>query len=418
MKTENETLNPEQTDALDLLNSGENVFLSGGAGSGKSYVVRRFQDVASKKSFPVLASTGAAAVLIGGRTFHSYFGLGIMEGGVTQTVERALKQKNLKRRLSEAEGIIIDEVSMIPASALEAAEEIARLSRESSLPWGGLRVIAVGDFFQLPPVVNQFGQSAARPWCFKSPTWEKTGFMSKILCHNHRVSDDTFLDVLSEVRQGRVSSKVRSYLNGQMLENQFDDDAIRLFPRRNQASEFNVHQLSKIDREPVNIDTIFIGEDRFIETFKKNCPIPERLTLKTGCRVMFLQNDPQKRWVNGTVGEVVSVSQTEVQVKKLRGREVKVDKTMFSYLNADGEIVASAINFPLTLAYATTIHKAQGATLDQLWTDLRGLWEPGHAYVAISRLREGTGLRLLSWSDRSFIVDPEVIQFYQLLGHS
>jgi ATP-dependent DNA helicase PIF1 len=131
---------------------------------------------------------------------------------------------------------------------------------------------------------------------------------------------------------------------------------------------------------------------------------------------MFVQNDPQKRWVNGTKGTVVDIEADKITVEKDRGRHVTVEKTQFSLQDADGRTVASVINFPLTLAYATTIHKSQGATLDEIWVDLSRLWEPGHAYVALSRLRSGDGLKLLGWSPRSIITDPEVTKFYQNLN--
>ena len=159
-------LTEDQSIALQSMLSGANVFLTGGAGAGKSYVVKKFMMHVSSKEFPVLASTGAAAVLVGGRTFHSFFGLGIMDGGPGPTLDRACKDKRLLRRLRKVEGIIIDEVSMIPAEALWVAESVARFARDNDHPWGGLRVIAVGDFAQLPPVHKG---PEERPWAFLSP---------------------------------------------------------------------------------------------------------------------------------------------------------------------------------------------------------------------------------------------------------
>ena len=181
-------LSPEQANALDLLRSGENVFLTGGAGSGKSFLIRHYMKEVDSQELPILASTGAAAVLLGGRTFHSFFGLGIMEGGPDATYERASKDNKLMARLRKVEGVIIDEISMIPGQALMIAEALSQKARESTLPWGGMRIIAVGDFAQLPPVT----QTGQRDWCFLSQVWKATGFQTVMLSHNQRVSADLF----------------------------------------------------------------------------------------------------------------------------------------------------------------------------------------------------------------------------------
>lgn len=402
-------LTEEQQSAFELLESGENVFLTGGAGSGKSYLVRAFMYDKDPKTFPLLASTGAAAVLVGGRTFHSFFGLGIMEGGPQATFDRASKEGRILKRIAGVEGIIIDEISMIPSSAFEVAEKLAKKARGSSLPWGGMRVIIVGDFAQLPPVSRE----RKKEWCFQSPIWADTGLINCQLTHNQRVNESRFLDVLADVRQGQVTARVKSFLDDHLREHDQDDKSTRLFPRRDQSEIHNQRELEEIGRPLHEIHSIFIGDEKHIETLRKASPVPEKLHLKEGAQVMFLQNDPQKRWVNGTRGTVVDISADKIIVEKKNGRDVSVEKAQFSFLNAEGNVIASVINFPLTLAYATTIHKSQGATLDELWVDLNRLWEPGHAYVALSRLKNSSGLKLLGWSPRSFIVDPDVISFYR-----
>lgn len=404
-------LSDEQKVALEILQSGENVFVTGGAGSGKSFLIRHFMRGLNPKEFPILASTGAAAVLLGGRTFHSFFGLGIMEGGKAATLDRVINDRRVMKRLKDVEGIVIDEISMIPAAALETAEELARHARESSLPWGGLRVIVVGDFAQLPPVTR----SGPRDWSFLSSTWENSGFQVVELTHNQRTWDREFLDVLADVRTGVVSERVREFLESRVREHDEMDEGLRLFPRRDQSETFNQTKLGQINETEVRIPSIYLGEAKFIEALKKNSPLPAELVIKVGCKVMFLQNDPQKRWVNGTRGTVVEITPDKITVEKGSWRHVTVEKTQFALQNADGNVVASMINFPLNLAYATTIHKSQGATLDEIWVDLSRLWEPGQAYVALSRLRNGEGLKLLGWNTRSFITDPQVTRFYDTL---
>lgn len=402
-------LSSDQDQALALLRSGENVFLSGGAGSGKSFLVRHFIREMDPKTMPLLASTGAAAVLIGGRTFHSFFGLGIMDGGPAATLERALMDKRLLRRVQRIEGFIIDEISMISGQTLAIAEEISRKAKGSSLPWGGLRVIAVGDFAQLPPVTRQ----GPRDWAFLHPVWGETGFQSQFLSLNHRVQDKEYLSVVQDVRFGKVTPQVQEYLNSRTVEHDEEDEAIRLFPRREQSEKFNQLRLTQLSGKAHEYLAVYFGEDRFVESLKRNSPVPEKLVLKEGAVVMFVQNDPTRRWVNGTRGTVVDLDEQKLIVQLKNGRDVELERSLFSLQDAEGKVMASVLAYPVVLAYATTIHKSQGATLDKLWVDLSALWEPGQAYVALSRLPFGTGLHLLRWSPRSIIIDPKVAQFYR-----
>lgn len=402
-------LSAEQTYALEMCKSGENVFLTGGAGSGKSFVVREFMKDVGDKQMPILASTGAAAVLLGGRTFHSFFGLGIMEGGPQATYQRMIKNGPAINRIKKVEGIVIDEISMIPGDALMISEMFARYARDNELPWGGMRVIAVGDFGQLPPVTKH-GQK--RDWCFLNDVWNRSGFQLCQLKHNQRISDNRFLNVLADIREGHFTENVREFLQDHTKDHDEDHPGTRLFPRRDQSENYNLKKLAEINDDEHVIDSIYLGEEKYIEILGKQSPVPQQLKIKIGCVVLFLKNDLNRRWVNGTRGTVVAIEADHVIVRKHGGREVKVEKISFSLLDADGNVKASVIQYPLILGYATTIHKSQGATLDELWCDLGSLWEPGHAYVALSRLRDPQGLHIVRWSPRSFIIDPDVKRFY------
>ncbi|MBL7545286.1 MAG: AAA family ATPase [Bdellovibrionaceae bacterium] len=399
----------DQLEAFHLLLSGENVFLTGAAGSGKSFLIRKFlEQFDDKNLFPVLASTGAAAVLVGGRTFHSFFGLGIMEGGPERVFEKAKKDGRLRKRINKVEGIIIDEISMISGDVLDLAERIARHARENEHPFGGLRVIAVGDFAQLPPV-NKMGP---RNWSFQHSVWQRMQFQKAHLRTNHRTQDAEFLSVLNDIRQGQVTQRVFEFLNDKIKIHDESDSGIRLFPFRNQSEQFNLKQLNKITA-PVHVfPTLYWGDAGKIEKWKDTFPVPAELALKEGAEVIFTQNDPQKRWINGTQGVVRQVEDKRITVEKRSGRQVTVDPVSFDLLNAEGEVVMSATQYPLNLGYATTIHKSQGSTLDKVWCDLSQLWEPGQAYVALSRLRDSSGLNLIKWSRNSIKADEDVIAFY------
>lgn len=407
-------LTPCQDRAFSALQGAENIFVTGGAGSGKSFLIRHFLSSKDSREFPVLASTGAASVLVGGRTFHSFFGLGIMEGGVEATVEKAAKNRQVNRRLKQIKGFIVDEVSMLSGPTLRAAEIIARRIRGNDLPWGGLRVVAVGDFAQLPPVERN--TSSHRGWAFLDPVWEWSGFNTCYLRTQTRCKDSEYMRILGFVREGMVNADVRSYLDSKLAahaEGSTDFDGTRLFPRRDETERFNLRKLDELTSKEEKFETVYSGDSRSLESLKKYAPIPEALVLKAEALVMLRQNDPQGRWVNGSTGHVHKISPSRLTIRLLNGRFIEIEKSSFSLMDAEGETIASAVNFPVSLAWATTIHKAQGATLDRMMVNLANLWEPGQAYVALSRLTQGQDLFIERWDVRSIRVDPKVVQFYR-----
>ncbi|MCB0351085.1 MAG: AAA family ATPase [Bdellovibrionales bacterium] len=402
----------DQRIAWALLESRENVFITGEAGSGKSYVIRQFMKSKDLKKFPVLASTGAAAVLVGGRTFHSYMGLGIMEGGVDATVIRALEDRRVRKRLVEAEGFIVDEISMLSGPTLQAAEKICQMARSSLEPWGGLRVIAVGDFAQLPPV--QQGREP-RMWAFLDPVWRRSNFKSVVLRQNMRSGDSEFLEILNDIRRGQVNDRVESFLNRKQLDADDLFEGTRLFPRRNQTDAYNSRELEKLPGEMTCFPASYSGNEKSVEQLKKHSPLPDELYLKDNALVMLRQNDPKLRWVNGSTGYIRQIQTDQLTIELLTGRVITIEPVSFSLMNAEGSTMASVTNFPITLAYAATIHKAQGMTLDRLMVNLNALWEPGQAYVALSRIIDPVHLRIEAWQPQSIKADPVVENFYQSL---
>jgi ATP-dependent DNA helicase PIF1 len=403
-----------QEKAFTQLQGSQNVFLTGGAGSGKSFLIRRFLAEKMSKEFPVLASTGAAAVLIGGRTFHSFFGLGIMEGGVEATVEKAARNRQVTSRIKKVSGFVVDEVSMLSGETLRAAEIICRRVRNSDLPWGGLRVVAVGDFAQLPPIERSGANR--RGWAFIDPVWDWSGFNNCVLRTQTRCRDENYMKVLNFVRDGVVNAEVREYLDSKIGQPEENFDGTRLFPRRDETDRFNLMRLERLQGAVHKFETIYSGDIKMIESLKKMSPVGDLLVLKEGALVMLRQNDPQQRWVNGSQGIVEKIQPHRIQIRLLNGRIIELEKTSFSLMNAEGETVASALNFPLSLAWASTIHKSQGATLDRMSVNLSRLWEPGQAYVALSRLTMGAELFIEKWEANSIRVDPVVVEFYRQLA--
>lgn len=406
-------LTPCQNTAWSVLKeSKQNIFLTGAAGTGKSFLIKEFLRDGDRNNFPVLASTGAAAVLIGGRTFHSFFGIGFMEKPYEEIVTRALENRRVCSRLKKISGFVLDEVSMIPGQVLQAAEEICRKARGIRAPWGGARVIAVGDFLQLPPVSQN---SQQKDWAFLHKTWHETGFVNLALKSILRTQDLEFLSILNVIRFGGMTTEVKDFLDAHVQVTDLDEDQTFLFPRRAQVDAFNQKKLTEIDSPLVEIPTVYSGSPIHIEKIKRVAPVSESLFLKKSAFVMVRINDPMMRFVNGSVGFVEDIDEDILTIRLKNQKFVELDKKRFELFNGDGHAIASAINFPVNLAYALTIHKAQGTTLDTVVSDLRELWESGQAYVALSRLRSSAGLTLTGWDQNSIRVDPEVKQFYSRL---
>ena len=407
---------PDQEQALKALASPNNVFLSGGAGTGKSTVIQEFRK--TLEDVAVLASTGTAAILLGGRTFHSFFGLGIMEGGAELIIERALKHRGIVQRLRKTKTILIDEISMIGGNEFITAEKIARKARANSAPWGGLRVVVVGDFAQLPPVVKSIpGEEteSERPWCFLTQTWRDTMFDSILLKTIVRSKEADWNQILNQVRWGELTKEAFQVLESRLKPVSLDFQGTRLFARRAQVESLNQARLKMLTGAAKEYNTVYIGNAQKIDDLKRNAPIPEVLFLKEGALVMFRQNDSEYRFVNGTLGTIQKMKDTEITVELFSKKTITLKPATFSVLDAEGEPLATATNFPLNLAWACTIHKAQGATLDRVHADLRGVWEHGQSYVALSRVRSIEDLTLEGLSPRGFRVDPAVQSFYASL---
>jgi len=404
-----------QTKALDILERQGNVFLTGAAGTGKSFLLSRYLRNKPSDAFPVVASTGAAAVLIGGRTFHSFFGLGIMEGGVEETVLRAVRSRKLLNRLQSAVCVVIDEISMLSGATINAAERIACTARGKDEPWGGLRIIAVGDFAQLPPVTPGATQ---KDWAFLHQTWKDSAFLPALLDTVMRTKDGDFLDILNFVRSGTVNDDVRTFLDAHTGYATDDTEGTRLYAHRVRADDFNHRRLDLIPGQPRAFETDYAGEAREIDSAKRAMPIPDVLLIKEGALVMMRKNDAQEPqlYVNGSLGHVRRIEEELLVVELLTGDVVEIEKQKFSYLDGDGKELVSAWNFPVTLAWATTIHKAQGASLDSLIVDLSSLWEPGQAYVALSRVRNPGRLYIERWNPSSIRAEPLVTQLYDAMA--
>ncbi len=395
-----------------LTETNDNIFLTGFAGSGKSFLVNQFIEQAGYE-IPVLASTGAAALLVRGRTFHSFFCLGAMQERDELIIQKALSNRKLISRLRACTTIIIDEISMLNGRALNVANQIAQQVCDADEPWGGIRIIAVGDFAQLPPIAFN---GAARDWAFESESWLASNFKCVLLREIVRTSDLRFLHALHAVRNGTIDGKTTSFLNNQKcdeLELQ-NSNCLRLFSRKAEVEQFNLKMLAKLETPEYRFKTTYHGEkDWDLKAIRKDAPVPETLVLKVGAYVMIRKNCQHQTYANGSTGYVREIEEKSIRVEMEHSQQViKFGLHEFEKFDADCKTVARAIQFPINLAWACTIHKSQGMSLDKAIVDLRALWEPGQAYVALSRLKTSEGLRLYGWYPRSIITDSKVMKFY------
>lgn len=411
----------DQQATYNVLNrTGKNVFLTGGAGTGKSTVLTQYINSIKKgwdgfhdrMKFPVLGSTGVSAMLIGGRTFHSYFGLGMAAGNNDQIVKKSCANHYVCERIRNAEIIFIDEISMIPARLFSIADEICRMVEANDRPFGDKRVIICGDYLQLPPVTK--GKEI--DWAFNSMSWSDADMINCGLKVVHRTGDYEFNNILNKIRVGTYDMEVYNLLKDRVIaESEIDSfNGTRLLPFRANVLEMNLKKLKELPGDEVTIETEYSGEPEYHEATIKSCPVGEFLSLKEGALVMFRVNDRENRYVNGSLGTVVHIGENTVTVEvDSTGDVIDVGVHKFEYLSGSGNILGTASNLPLSLAWASTIHKSQGATIDRVCVDLRGTWEGGQSYVALSRVKSREGLHVIGWGNNSIKVNQESVNFYE-----
>jgi ATP-dependent DNA helicase PIF1 len=336
------------------------------------------------------------------------------------------------RRVGKATVLVIDEVSMLSARTLSMVDAACRAVRRSTAPFGGLQVVLVGDFFQLPPVVKRsFApeggyeepvvsmtlegmKEAAAPeapglFAYRSRAWAAANPIVCYLSEQHRQEDAAFLEVLTAVRCrsctpeliARISARSVAYADA-------PDNCPRLFPKNIDVDRINDAELAKLSGEEKIYDMEEVGPQPLTMALRRGCLSPDRLALKRGSQVMFTKNDPRGAYANGTLGEVVGFSpELFPLVRTKSGRTVEATPADWS-VEEGGKVRAKVTQIPLRLAWAITVHKSQGMSLDAAVVDLSGVFEHGQGYVALSRVRTLAGLHLLGWSDRALSVHPEV----------
>ena len=400
-----------QSQALDILKLGYNVYLTGAAGSGKTFLLNAYIDYLKKHevSVGVTASTGIAATHMDGMTIHSWCGIGINDKLNNKQLEKIAQKSNIKQRFKNTKVLIIDEVSMLHHYRMDLINEVCRYMKKSPLPFGGLQVILCGDFFQLPPI-SRFGEREAR-FAYHSDIWREMDIKICYLQEQHRHSDNKLLAVLNAIRSNTVNNETLNYLHG--CYNHAAPNKItptKLYTHNYNVDIINNQELIKINGATRVYRMYGKGNSKLIEALQKSCLAPEELRLKKGAVVMFVKNNYDKGYVNGTLGQVIDFDEDKFPiVETVKGEKICADPEDWN-IEEDGFIKASVKQIPLRLAWAITVHKSQGMSLDAAEIDLSKSFEPGMGYVALSRVRTLNGLKLVGLNDMAMKVSEEVLE--------
>lgn len=403
-----------QSEALDLLKLGNNVFLTGAAGSGKTYVLNQYiQYLKSHKiAVGITASTGIAATHLNGMTIHSWCGIGIKDALSDHDLSAIVGKLHLKIRFSKVQVLIIDEVSMLHAHRLDMVDQVARAFKDKNKPFGGLQIIMCGDFFQLPPVTrgNEDGS-----FVYKSGIWNNMDLKICYLEEQHRQSDRAFLRVLGDIRGNKVDDDTLNYLLERYnQEAQSQIKPTKLYTHNVDVDAINDMELAKIDEKPHTYNMTGKGNKDLLEFLHKSCLAPEHLNLKLGAIVMFVKNNYEKGFVNGTLGRVIGYDGNDYPViEAVSGREIIATPTAWT-IEEEDVVKAEISQIPLRLAWAITVHKSQGMSLDAAEIDLSKSFVPGMGYVALSRVRTLAGMKLVGLNDMALIVNQEVLEMDKL----
>ncbi len=396
-----------QKEALSILKLGHTTFLTGAAGAGKSYVLREYLQYlrAHNISYAITASTGIAATHVGGQTIHSWSGLGIRDSLSLYDAESLTEKMPLYKKWNSISVLIIDEVSMLSSNFLDMLGTLAQEMRRSALSFGGLQVIFSGDFFQLPPISRR-GEAPVL-YAYHAKAWKESKPVICYLTEQHRQEDDSLTGILREIRTQDVTEYTYDLLR-ERSEAEVKPGITKLYTHNVDVDSINQKEFEKIEGAVKTFRMVTKGSAKSVDMLKNNCLANETLSLKEGVKVMCIKNDAERRYVNGSLGEIVGFDTEGAPIVSLMtGKKVTVRADSWR-LEEEGKVKAEISQIPLRLAWAVTIHKSQGMTLDEAEIDLSKAFAPGMGYVALSRLRSLSGLYLRGLGNSALLLSDEV----------
>ncbi|MFN7039262.1 MAG: DEAD/DEAH box helicase [Alphaproteobacteria bacterium] len=416
-------LSQEQASVLQSISRGENVFITGSAGTGKSYLLKVVKENYNHLGLHVTASTGIAAVHIGGVTIHSWAGIGLGNAPVSEIINyiNSGKATLLRRKLRKARMLAIDEISMISAETFDLLNEVLQNIRGNNKAFGGIQLIILGDFLQLPPIQNF--ETRTRQYCFQSKAWEEANFHTFYLQEIFRQKNSDFAELLHRMRIGTLNEEDINILKTRVqLKRNSDIKPTIIVTHNKQVENINQQELNKLNTSEVVYNIKGEGNENKLNFLKKNCLAAEKLVLKEGAQVMMLKNTYQKEGIiNGSIGVIKGFTEKRLPLVKFASGQVKeiaAEEWIIEEFNNEKlamEVKAKITQIPLMLAWAITVHKSQGMTLDEIECDLQAAFEEGQVYVAISRVKSLEGLYLKSFQSKFIKVNQEVVQFYEKL---
>ncbi len=401
----------KQSTAIDILKSGNNVFITGSAGTGKTHLLNQFISyLKERKIIPtIIAPTGIAASHIKGQTIHSYFAIGIQEYVSDMYIASLLEKKYLKIQFDKLKILIIDEVSMVSPELFSVMDSILRAFKDATKPYGGVQVVLSGDFFQLPPI-SKIQKEKRFAW--QSSSWKDLALKTCYLQKTYRHDDDKLIKILNEIREGNISTESQNLLHSRYhKELNLSYTPTKLYTHNIDVDRINQEELQKLPSASIIFKSQNDGSKANIEKIFKSSLVSQELSLKKDAVVMFIKNHPEKGYLNGTTAKVIGFSTSDnLPIVELSNKEIiHVTREDWQRENDNGEIVAKVSQLPLKLAWAITIHKSQGMTLDAAEIDLSKTFETGQGYVALSRIRNIEGLKLMGLNETAFKVDPLIL---------
>lgn len=397
----------------ELINKKNNIFITGQAGVGKSYSINKIIEELDETGLEVAitSSTGISALQIGGTTAHKFFGSAIHSDPIDlPSITGTFFWKYTVKRIKEVDVIIIDEISMVTASLFNLWDIIARTATGiMDEPFGGKQIILSGDFMQLPPVVKTGLQE--KDWVFNSRAWKELNIQNVVLSEVKRQDDLEFINHLGKIRLGLQDEETINYFSN-IANKDIVEDITLLVSTNNEAYSINAHKLAKIDNEEISYKSVIKGKEKDREALIKEVIVDEIINLKVGAKVMTTINDSDGEYVNGSIGKVVSLNQNYVKVQWEDGRISSIKPYKWEKTDAKRNVIGEFTQMPIKLAWAITIHKSQGMSLDELHVDCGRIFAEGQMYVSLSRAKTAHRLYLSNFNANKILTSDIAKNFY------